>query len=106
MDNTTRLDMIQQKPTLKTVAAAATLGANETAVLVVNGAYTITLPKLAEAAGKIFSFSQPGSGTSDVTITDAGDDSVFTDQIIDAANETVVLYCDGIRWFALAGQTS
>ena len=106
MENTTRLDMIPQKPILKTVAATATLAAYETAILVVNGAYTITLPKLAEAAGRIYSFSQPGSGTSDVTITDAGDDSVFTDQIIDAQNENVILYCDGIRWFALAGQTS
>lgn len=94
---------------IKYVGAAATLKVtDQTVVLTVTGAYTVTLPEVAEARGRMYSFTQsPGvTGTGDITITDAGDDASFTDVIIDAENEKATLYSDGVHWHMLEGATS
>ena len=88
------------------VAAATQLEPVDQVVLVTNGTYTITLPAVGESAGVMISFIQQGTGVLSVTIADKGDDPAWTDAIINAQNEKVVAYCDGVAWHMLAGQTS
>jgi len=88
------------------VTSTARLSANQQVIVIKNGEYTITLPKVAEAAGKLYSFVQVDSGTNDVTITDATDDPAWTDVIIDAQYEKATIYSDGVCWHLLEGATS
>lgn len=92
---------------MKAVTAAATLTNQDLIVnITTNGAYTITLPPVAECAGAILAIFQTGSGTSTVTIAHAGDSLGWTNQITNAAGEAVVLFSTGIMWVVLKGQTS
>jgi len=61
----------------------------------------VTLPKVAEAAGKIVVIRDDGNYGANVTIDDAGDDSLFSQLTNNAANEYAVLYSDGTRWYTL-----
>ena len=63
---------------------------------------TLTLPSVSEAAGMAFFFQLQTDGTTDLTITDAGDDSDFTDVVLPDVNDRAVLISDGVHWFALA----
>jgi len=64
------------------------------------GAYTITLPSVEKARGKIYSITlETASGT--VTITDAGDDTIFSDVELTADDDVLVVYSNGTRWFPL-----
>lgn len=88
------------------VTTTHTVKPYEQLILLTNGTYTVTLPKISESAGQLFVFVQDGTGTNSITITDAGDDALLTDQIINAQAEQVVLFNNGVCWSVLHGQTT
>lgn len=96
---------------VKTVAAAVTLTKKDRMVeIITNGTYTITLPPIAECIGLIFVIFQSGAGTNTVTISDNnatyGDSLSWTDQVLNATGERVVLLATNKQWIVLVGQTS
>ena len=66
------------------------------------GTLAVTLPPVAEAAGMIFSVYLDTFATSSVSIADAGDDADFTTRTLDAADEFIVLFSNGVRWLCLS----
>jgi len=68
-----------------------------------DGAITITLPPVAEAAGKFYSIICITYG-SDVTIADNDDSYSWSDEAasIDAAGDGALYYSDGFTWFNVA----
>ena len=67
-------------------------------------ATTLTLPSVSGCAGKFLSVYEL-NGTHDVTIT-AHDSSdydapTWADIVLTAAEDRVLLYCDGYRWWSL-----
>ena len=66
-----------------------------------DGTFTLTLPPVAEAAGKIYSITLIDAAGA-VTVQDQ-DDSLdwtnFTD--LDADNDGILLYSDGLKWWTL-----
>jgi hypothetical protein len=88
------------------VAGTYTVKPYEQLVLLTNGAFTVTLPKLSESVGRLFVFVQDSTGTSNITIADAGDDTLFTDQVINAQAEQVAVFNTGFCWSVFHGQTS
>ena len=76
----------------------------ETAVIVdtnTTSAFTIYLPPVAEAAGKIYTIAIIGYSY-DVTIDDIdGDTEDFTSDIMTANYDRAALYSDGIHWYWL-----
>jgi hypothetical protein len=64
-----------------------------------SSAITVTLPPVAEAKGRFYSiFARLASGANTITIHDKHDSEGYTNIVLDAANEGVLLYSDGIRW--------
>ena len=67
-----------------------------------NGAFTITLPSVKEAAGLIFTiYMVARNSTDDITIADNNDDSGLSDITLNLAADQVVLYSDGYLWHTL-----
>jgi hypothetical protein len=64
------------------------------------GAFTITLPSVNECAGRLYAihFSTDGG---DVTIADNDESEDWSDLTMTAANDGVVLYSDGRKWWPL-----
>jgi hypothetical protein len=63
-------------------------------------ANTITLPPVAKAAGLIITISATIADTAALTVQDYNDDSdVWADLTLDADNDRVALYSDGIQWW-------
>lgn len=62
------------------------------------GAFTITLPPVAEAKGKSYMISFGGSGTTTLTIQDLAGDAGYSDQTLNNLNEQLFLYSNGERW--------
>jgi len=99
---------------VKVITAAVTLTPADTVcTIATNFSGNITLPPMAECAGKFFSFLQTGSGTSDCFVIARGyakdsssEDPNYTSCLTDAANESNLLYCDGRAWYLINGQTS
>lgn len=85
------------------VTAASTLTVRQTTVQgdTTSGAMTTTLPPVAEARGKIFSFYFLTDNSADWTITDYGDETKFTDIVLDDAGDTALVYSDGSFWHKL-----
>lgn len=73
---------------------------------IANGAYTITLPPVAQCAGMFVGGSQTDSGTSTVSIAHAGDSAGWTNLVVNAINEGFLVWSDGRRWIVLSGATS
>jgi len=69
------------------------------------GAFTITLPSVSKARGKIYTITLE-TDNGDVTVTDAGDDTIFTDMVMTAVDDCCVLFSNGIRWFPLLDVTT
>jgi len=64
--------------------------------------WTLTLPPVGKAAGLIFTISVTVADTAQVAVADYNDDSdVWTDLDMDADNDRVCLYSDGIQWWQL-----
>ena len=86
------------------ITETATLNPDDTVVRVRSAAaaITLTLPFIAQAAGKIYSIKYDdladGAPAKDVTIVSAGDVPEPVSIVLDAANEGTVLFCDGYDW--------
>ncbi len=66
----------------------------------------VTLPPVAESAGMWFCFYLVTRGGSyDVTLADDADDVDYTSVVLNAANESCMLFSDGVHWFAVDGTT-
>jgi hypothetical protein len=61
------------------------------------GAYTITLPPVFEAKGGFY-LLRCVSGTSTVTVVDAGDARLAVSDTLNADNEVMMVYSDGEMW--------
>lgn len=66
-----------------------------------DGTFTVTLPPVSEAAGKFYSITLIDAGGT-VTIQDQDDSYDWTDiDDMDADDDAVLLYSDGLRWFEI-----
>ena len=67
----------------------------------VDGTFTVTLPPVAEAAGKIYTITLIDAAGA-VTIQDQDDSNDWTSITdLDADNDGVVLFSDGLKWWVL-----
>jgi len=67
----------------------------------VDGTFTVTLPPVAEAAGKFYSISLMDAAGA-VTIQDQDDSTDWSNiTTMDADDDAVLLYSDGLRWFVV-----
>lgn len=86
------------------LTSATTLSPHQQVVVgdTTGGAFTVTLPPAAVCAGKIFTFSI-GAGTNAMTLVFTGDKAALTNHTtLDAANDRVSYYCDGLYWLQLS----
>jgi len=67
------------------------------------GAFTVTLPNVAEAKGKMYSISLIVDN-GDVTIQDNDESRDWADLVMTAANDYALVYSDGRKWFTLDSQ--
>jgi hypothetical protein len=65
------------------------------------GAVTITLPPLEECRGQ-FKCVHLEDAVQNVVITDGGDDTIWSDVTLTAANDYVMVYSDGYRWLSVS----
>lgn len=69
------------------------------------GALNITLPSVAEAAGRIYSiFFETDGG--DVTIQDQDESQDWSDITLTAEDDCALLYSDGMKWWTLSSVTT
>ena len=68
--------------------------------------FTVTLPSVREAAGRIYSISLVTDGGMDVTIENKADDSVLTDITLDTALDYALMYSDGYLWHTLLSESA
>ena len=68
------------------------------------GAAAVTLPPVVDSAGMLFFIMLTTDGGA-VTINDAGDDTDFVAVVIRQVNYGVIMYSDGVHWFALPHTT-
>lgn len=66
---------------------------------------TLTLPAVQKAIGKIYTITLEDADSKTLTITDAGDDTIFTDLELGDDNDYAVLFSNGTRWFVLVSVT-
>jgi len=72
----------------------------------VDGTFTLTLPPVGEAAGKMYSITVIDANGA-VTIQDQDDSIAWNDiSTLDADTDGVVLFSDGMRWWTLASDVS
>ncbi len=69
------------------------------------GAFTIVLPPVAEAAGRFYSIvAKAASVLAPITITHKGDSECWYGDINLTGNcQSVLLYSDGLKWYAFSG---
>jgi len=65
------------------------------------GDYTVTLPPVADAAGLIFFIVSIIANSKTITVTDAGDESQFSDLTLDTTDDHAILISDGLRWYVV-----
>jgi len=82
----------------------ATLGVHDRVVIAdsTEGAVTVTLPNVGEAAGKIFTVTAPAGNTNNVVIAHGGESLNWSNITLNAANAKAALYSDGVTWFRIA----
>ncbi len=68
---------------------------------------TITLPPVVECAGRIYSIRDCGGLTSsyNVTIQDKDDSRDWSDDTLDSAEDSLLLYSDGEKWHKILDDT-
>jgi len=65
----------------------------------------ITLPSVRQAKGRIYAISLDTIGDDETcTVQDLADDAGYTDTVLDTADDYVILYSNGYRWFELAAE--
>lgn len=94
----------QVRAKFRRLTETGALGVHDRVVVVdsTEGAVTVTLPNVAEAAGKIFTISAPTAGTNNVVIADGGVSMNWSNITLSTNNHKRALYSDGITWFAIA----
>lgn len=85
----------------------------DTRVLIVNGMFTITLPRVAETKGLIYTFRLLNDGATTTTINADGAETIITPAgsapnvklVITGAGKAryVILYSSGVQWYVLGG---
>lgn len=64
---------------------------------------TITLPSVAEAAGRAYAITivdaSTGTGANTVTVADQNDSVGWTDQVANGTNNSLYVYSDGRKWW-------
>ena len=69
--------------------------------------YTLYLPPVVEAAGKFYAVHGTIANSKTITLADLDDSDDFDgDYTIDADNDGILLYSDGIRWWDVSNQIS
>jgi len=109
-----RRDMIMSGQVLAKILFAtesATLKPYQQTVLCTTGAVSdvdLVLPPVGEAAGKLYSITLVTDGGKDVTVNDHGDDSrvAFTAVTLDTAEDYILLYSDGARWWTISSEVA
>ena len=69
------------------------------------GAFSITLPAVATATGKIYTFIRTGAGVNALTIDGNGAETIdgaATNATMDAQYDSLTIWCDGTEWFIIA----
>lgn len=66
---------------------------------------TITMPPVAECAGKLFSLFYPADTTFDVTIAAPDAEGWDGDYTLDSAGDGRLLYSDGRHWWSIGDLT-
>ena len=69
------------------------------------GQKTITLPSVAEAAGRFYSIAGVSVATGTLVVQDKGDDAAFSDESITSGLFTL-WYSDGYKWFLITTATA
>jgi len=73
-----------------------------------SGAVAVTLPSVAEAKGRLYSFIKIGGGTNALTLLTLSDDAPTITAVealsMEDDNDGCVLYSDGISWWIMASQ--
>jgi len=92
---------------LTNVTAAATLTPDQTFIRASTvsgtGAFAITLPPVAECAGRIFSIQMiVRNSTDDITVQDGNESEDWTDITLNLAADGCLLYSDGRKFWVLA----
>ena len=95
---------VERRDRFVLASATVTLSAYQQLVLVSAGTYTITLPKVAEAAGKIYTLRAKGTITGTVTIVSAGDVPLAVSLTGMATDKAYTLYSDGLQWYSITTQ--
>jgi hypothetical protein len=91
---------VLNKVTFGTVAATLTSQQQVVEYNTTAGACAVTLPDVCEAAGKHYSISLVTDG-GNLTVQDQDDSRDWSDITLTAANDYVLLFCDGRKWFSL-----
>lgn len=69
-------------------------------------AITVTLPPVSEARGLFFSFYMKLSNTGDCTVQDQDDSLGWSDAVMTATDDYLLLYSDGLRWWKVCDLTT
>ena len=88
------------------VSNAYYMAPSETCVIInpssSTNAYTVYLPPVAEARGKIYTLAIPVRASEVITVEDRADDSAdFENASLDVSNDRVAYYSSGTHWFQL-----
>jgi len=68
--------------------------------------FTVTLPSVREAAGRIYSIMLEVNGGTSVTLENKGDDSVLTDITFDTVLDYALMFSDGYSWHTLLSESA
>jgi len=68
--------------------------------------FTVTLPSVREAAGRIYSIMLEVDGGTNVTLENKGDDSVLTDITFDTVLDYALMFSDGYSWHTLLSESA
>jgi len=68
--------------------------------------FTVTLPSVKEAKGRIYSITLVTDGGTNATIEDKVGDAGFSDVAFSDANDYVLLYSDGYKWHTLLSEVA
>ncbi len=96
----------RQRLVQKGVAAATTLAPYEQVIDVRGGTYTITLPNVVEAAGRMYSFHCSEAVTEVSVAANDAYQSQFSTAVFKAQHDLLVLWSDGRFWYSLLDVTT
>lgn len=88
---------------LKMVTAATTLKTYETVVRAsqLAASFAVTLAPVSKMRGKFVSVQVVNANSQAMTLQDANDSQDWTDLTLDANNDGVLLFSDGLKWWVV-----